>query len=149
MRSEDGPTGAPASDALPHDEADLAVRGPKTVRSAVGTRPGDRKREPAVTNTVRCANGTPYSERPAWRSPSAVDRRLCCVRRRRRRIPAAADAAALLGTAEHGVLGTRWSYDGTPDPVEPVGSIEPAVDRAAGLYGGARWSSHSRVPRLQ
>lgn len=25
--------------------------------------------------------------------------------------------AALIGTAEHGVLGTRWIYDGTADPV--------------------------------
>ncbi|MGN9791042.1 maltokinase N-terminal cap-like domain-containing protein [Streptomyces sp. OZ13] len=28
-----------------------------------------------------------------------------------------ADAAALIGTSEHGVLGTRWVYDGTHDPV--------------------------------
>jgi hypothetical protein len=31
-------------------------------------------------------------------------------------LPGAADAA-LIGTAEHGVLGTRWIYDGLHDPV--------------------------------
>jgi hypothetical protein len=31
--------------------------------------------------------------------------------------PLAGAAANLIGTAEHGVLGTRWIYDGTRDPV--------------------------------
>jgi Maltokinase N-terminal cap domain len=31
--------------------------------------------------------------------------------------PLAAAADALIGTAEHGVLGRRWIYDGTQDPV--------------------------------
>jgi hypothetical protein len=31
--------------------------------------------------------------------------------------PLAGAADALVGTAEHGVLGTRWVYDGTRDPV--------------------------------
>ncbi|MEU8895443.1 1,4-alpha-glucan branching protein [Nocardia sp. NPDC048505] len=31
--------------------------------------------------------------------------------------PVAELGAALIGTSEHGVLGTRWIYDGTADPV--------------------------------
>ncbi|WP_063057849.1 maltokinase N-terminal cap-like domain-containing protein [Nocardia sienata] len=46
-----------------------------------------------------------------------------------------ADADALLGTAEHGVLGTRWIYDGTRDPV--------AVDRMVALLAGGARAQHS------
>jgi Maltokinase N-terminal cap domain len=34
-----------------------------------------------------------------------------------------ADEAALIGTSEHGVLGRRWVYDGTHDPVLVTGLI--------------------------
>ncbi|MET8795011.1 1,4-alpha-glucan branching protein [Nocardia sp. NPDC004568] len=44
------------------------------------------------------------------------------------------DAEALLGTAEHGVLGTRWIYDGTRDPV--------AVDRMVALLAGGARAQH-------
>lgn len=42
---------------------------------------------------------------------------------------------ALLDTAEHGVLGTRWIYDGTRDPV--------AVDRMVALLAGGAQAQHS------
>jgi hypothetical protein len=45
-----------------------------------------------------------------------------------------ADPDALLGTAEHGVLGTRWIYDGTRDPV--------AVDRMVALLAGGARAQH-------
>ena len=41
---------------------------------------------------------------------------------------------ALLDTAEHGVLGTRWIYDGTRDPV--------AVDRMVALLAGGAQAQH-------
>lgn len=49
--------------------------------------------------------------------------------------------AALIGTAEHGVLGTRWIYDGTQDPV--------LLARAAELIRGraeAQAQSQSDTP---
>ncbi|MEV3961717.1 1,4-alpha-glucan branching protein [Nocardia sp. NPDC050193] len=45
-----------------------------------------------------------------------------------------ADPDALLGTAEHGVLGTRWIYDGPRDPV--------AVDRMVALLAGGARAQH-------
>ncbi|MGW1737345.1 maltokinase N-terminal cap-like domain-containing protein [Nocardia sp. NPDC001965] len=50
---------------------------------------------------------------------------------------------ALLGTAEHGVLGTRWIYDGTRDPV--------AADRMVALLAGGAQAQHgteSDTPEL-
>ncbi|MDQ0842562.1 1,4-alpha-glucan branching protein [Streptomyces sp. V1I6] len=41
-----------------------------------------------------------------------------------------ADEAALIGTSEHGVLGTRWVYDGTHDPVL-VGQLLALVEGKA------------------
>ncbi|MEV0108473.1 1,4-alpha-glucan branching protein [Nocardia sp. NPDC050799] len=54
-----------------------------------------------------------------------------------------ADPDALLGTAEHGVLGTRWIYDGTRDPV--------SVDRMVALLAGGARAQHgteSDTPEL-
>ncbi|MGW5381950.1 maltokinase N-terminal cap-like domain-containing protein [Nocardia sp. NPDC003963] len=53
------------------------------------------------------------------------------------------DTDALLGTSEHGVLGTRWIYDGTRDPV--------AVERMAALLAGGAQAQHatdSATPEL-
>ncbi len=44
------------------------------------------------------------------------------------------DDDALLDTAEHGVLGTRWIYDATRDPV--------AVDRMVALLAGGAQAQH-------
>ncbi|WP_327151554.1 maltokinase N-terminal cap-like domain-containing protein [Nocardia sp. NBC_01329] len=44
------------------------------------------------------------------------------------------EADALLDTAEHGVLGTRWIYDGARDPV--------AVDRMVALLAGGAQAQH-------
>lgn len=43
-------------------------------------------------------------------------------------------ADGLLGTAEHGVLGTRWIYDGSRDPV--------VVDRMVALLAGGATPQH-------
>lgn len=43
-------------------------------------------------------------------------------------------ADALIGTAEHGVLGTRWVYDGARDPV--------VVDRMVALLAGGAQPQH-------
>src|SRR4051812_3570327 len=40
-----------------------------------------------------------------------------CVPMTYRGAPLAAAEQALIGTSEHGVLGTRWVYDGPHDPV--------------------------------
>lgn len=51
--------------------------------------------------------------------------------------PMEAPAAAFLGTAEHGVLGTRWIYDGAYDPV--------LAERLLALIAGAAEPQAQRV----
>jgi Maltokinase N-terminal cap domain len=59
---------------------------------------------------------------------------------------------ALIGTAEHGVLGRRWIYDGTHDPVLRINRVltsddgisRPGGARQAGVAGS--WLRPNRTP---
>ena len=55
--------------------------------------------------------------------------------------PLAGGDAALIGTAEHGVLGTRWIYDGTRDPVL-LGQLSELIQGRV----GAQAQSQSNTP---
>src|SRR5215472_18560518 len=55
--------------------------------------------------------------------------------------PLASADPHLIGTSEHGVLGTRWIYDGTQDPV----LLEQLADLIQGRVG-AQAQSQSNTP---
>ena len=71
----------------------------------------------------------------------AADGRAYLVPMTYRGSPIARGDAALIGTAEHGVLGRRWIYDGTRDPV--------LLEQLAALIqgrAGAQAQSQSNTP---
>jgi hypothetical protein len=69
--------------------------------------------------------------------------------------PLAGAEAGLIGTSEHGVLGTRWIYDGVHDPVAVTQLLEFICGRVEAQQQsrsdtrdpsvGRRWAPHGRL----